>query len=85
MNRKLKLLAMALIPMSLLFAQQRVGDVPQASSPYEIHRQRAIQMNELAGHLQSLDDSRKFVEMIAAIFADDLPPQWAAGAIRDRL
>jgi hypothetical protein len=77
MKGKLKLLAMALIPMSLLFAQ--------SSSPYEIHRQRAIEMNELAGHLRSLDDSRKFVEMIAAIFADDLPPQWATGAIRDRL
>jgi len=77
MKRKLKLLAMALIPMSLLFAQ--------SSSPYEIHRQRAIEMNELAGHLRSLDDSRRFVEMIAAIFADDLPPQWATGAIRDRL
>jgi hypothetical protein len=77
MKRKLNLLAIALIPMSLLFAQ--------SSSPYEIHRQRAIEMNELAGHLRSLNDSRKFVEMIAAIFADDLPPQWARGAIRDRL
>jgi hypothetical protein len=85
MNRKLKLLAVALIPISFISAQQDIAGTAQSSSLYEIHRQRAIQMNELAGHLQSLDDSRKFVEMVAAMFADDLPPKWATSTLRDRL
>ena len=42
-------------------------------------------MNELAGHFHSLDDSRKLVELIAAMFADDLPPMWATNTLRDRL
>ena len=54
-------------------------------SANEIHRQAAIQMNELAGHIRSLSDSRRFVDMIAKMFADDLAPKWASRSIRDRV
>jgi hypothetical protein len=51
MNRKLKLLAAALIPISFVSAQQDTAGARQSSSLYEIHRQQAREMNELAGRL----------------------------------
>ena len=55
------------------------------NSAYEIHRQRAVQMNELAGKVQSPSDSRRLVDMIAEMFADELPPELATRTIRDRV
>jgi hypothetical protein len=88
MNRKLILVAASTTLISLSPAQQdRAGNPPMSTQPsnsaYQVHRQAAIQMNELAGHIRSLDDSRTFVDMIAKMFADDLPPEWATGSIRD--
>ena len=42
MNRKLKLLVAALIPISFVFAKQDTAGTSQSSTPYEIHRQRAV-------------------------------------------
>ena len=55
------------------------------NSAYEIHRQRAVQMNELAGKVQSPSDSRRLVDMIAETLADVLPPAWRTRTIRDRV
>ena len=55
------------------------------NSAYEIHRQRAVEMNELAGKVQSPSDSRRFVDMIAETLADVLPPAWGTRTIRDRV
>ena len=90
MNRKLILVAAATTLISLSPAQQDRAGNPQMSmqpsiSANEIHRQAAIQMNELAGHIRSLSDSRRFVDMIAKMFADDLAPKWASRSIRDRV
>ena len=30
-------------------------------------------------------DSRRLVDLIAEMFADELPPAWATGSIRDRV
>jgi hypothetical protein len=84
MNRILKFFA-ALMPISLIGAQYGTAGNPQMNSAYEIHRQRAVQMNELAGKVQSPADSRRLVDMIAEMFADKLPPAWATGSIRDRV
>jgi hypothetical protein len=84
MNRSLKLFA-ALMPISLLCAQHSTAGNPQMNSAYEIHRQRAVQMNELAGKIQSPGDSRRLVDMIAEMFADELPPAWGTRTIRDRV
>jgi hypothetical protein len=84
MNRILKFFA-ALMPISLICVQHGTAGNPQMNSAYEIHRQRAVQMNELAGKIQSPGDSRRLVDMIAEMFADKLPPAWATGRIRDRV
>jgi hypothetical protein len=90
MNRRLILVAASTTLISLSPAQQERAGNPRMStqpsnSAYQVHRQAAIQMNELAGHIRSLDDSRMFVDMIATVFADDLPPEWATRSIRDRV
>ncbi len=74
MNRILKLFA-ALMPISLICAQHGTAGNPQMNSAYEIHRQRAVQMNELAGKVQSPDDSRRWVDMIAEMFATICRPR----------
>lgn len=48
-------------------------------------RQQSIQLNELAGHISSMQDSRNFVDSLAAIFQDELPPSWATHDLRERL
>jgi len=57
----------------------------QASLLYEHHRQEAIRMNELAAHISSEADARAFVDAVADMFADSLPPSWITGGIRERI
>src|SRR5258708_16296490 len=57
----------------------------QASLLYEHHRQVAIRMNELAAHISSEADARAFVDAVADMFGDSLPPWWATGGIRERI
>lgn len=58
---------------------------PRKHPDYEADRQAAIRLNELAGHIHSLADARKFVDSIAAIFAHELPPEWATRSLRERI
>lgn len=57
----------------------------QASLLYERYRQEAIRMNELAAHISSEADARAFVDAVADMFADSLPPSWATRGIRERI
>jgi len=57
----------------------------QASALYERHRQAAIRMNELAARINSAADARAFVDAVADMFADSLPPAWATRGIRERI
>ena len=57
----------------------------RAQLEHERHRQAAIQLNELAGRIHSEADALAFVEGIADIFADYLPPAWAGPSIRQRV
>ncbi len=57
----------------------------QGSLLYERHRQAAIRMNELAAHINSEADARAFVDAVADMFADNLPPAWATRGIRERI
>jgi hypothetical protein len=84
MNRKFILAASALTLIFLCAAQQDSTGTRQMKA-YEAYRQSVIEMNELAGHSHSLDDSRALVDMLATTFADDLPPAWTTQGIRDRI
>ncbi len=57
----------------------------EASLRYERHREEAIRMNELAAHINSEADARVFVDAVAHMFADSLPPSWATSVIRGRI
>jgi hypothetical protein len=57
----------------------------QASLLYERYRQEAIRTNELAAHINSEAHARAFVDAVADMFADSLPPSWATRGIRERI
>ena len=57
----------------------------QTSALYERYRQAAIRMNEMAAHIKSEADARVFVDAVADMFADSLPPAWATRGIRERI
>jgi len=42
-------------------------------------------INDLAGHIQSLEDARKLVDLTADEFSKELPPRWATWSIRRRI
>jgi hypothetical protein len=79
-NRKLMLLATALLPFNFLSAQDS-----QLSSSYESHREHAVQTNELAGHIDSLNDAHKLLDMVATEFSDVIPPRWMTESLRNRI
>jgi hypothetical protein len=101
MNRKLWRFAAALLPVCFLSAQQPPQDTPQAThkgfqqpSPEfirQITEQRkrmiahATAINDLAGRIQSLDDARKLVDLVAAEFSKELPPKWVTHSLRERI
>lgn len=99
MNGKLWRFAAALLPICFLSAQQpgsqalHQPNFQQPNSETLRHfaelRQRmqahAIAINDLAGHVQTLDDARKLVNMVADEFSDELPSKWATGSIRERV
>jgi len=57
----------------------------EASLRYQRDREEAIRMNELAARINSEADARVFVDAVAHLFADSLPPSWATQGIRDRI
>jgi hypothetical protein len=57
----------------------------EASLRYERFRQQSIRVNELAAHISSEADSRAYVDAVADMFADLLPPSWATRGIRERI
>src|SRR5712692_2610642 len=69
----------SLKPEELAAAQQ------EASLRRERHRQAAIRVNELAAHISSEADARAYVDAVADMFADSLPPSWATRGIRERI
>ncbi len=57
----------------------------KAAAPYEEYRQAAVEMNGIAGKIQSPDDARRLVGMIADEFKDELPPGKAQRRICERI
>jgi len=48
-------------------------------------RAHAIAINDLAAHIQSPDDARRLVDLVAAEFSKELPPKWATRSLRNRI
>jgi hypothetical protein len=82
---KLNAAAVLLLPALFVSGQSGTGSAPQHKSAFEIHREHAVEINELAGHLNSQDDARRLVGMIADIFSDDLPHGIPIGRFLDRV
>lgn len=48
-------------------------------------QQSSIQINQLAGNIHSLNDSRAYVNAVAKEFANELPPEWTTAGLRERI
>jgi hypothetical protein len=57
----------------------------EALQKMEQMRLQSTQLNELAGRISSMQDARTFVDGLAAVFQDELPPEWATHDLRERL
>jgi hypothetical protein len=57
----------------------------QATERRQRIRAHAVAINDLAGHIQSPGDANELVDLVAAEFSKDLPPQWATRSIRNRI
>ena len=57
----------------------------EAAEAAEKHREEAIRLNDLAGHLKTESDAENLVDSIAKMFADELPPPWATRGVRLRM
>lgn len=57
----------------------------EASLRYERFRQESLRVNELAAHIGSEADARAYVDAVADMFVDSLPPSWATRGIRERI
>lgn len=82
MTKRLVLVVACTVVLALPCTAQKKPDLNAAAQRY---RQAAIQINEAAGHIHSLNDARKLVDLIANELADELPSQWATAGIRDRI
>jgi hypothetical protein len=52
---------------------------------WQHERDHAIEINDLAACIQTEDDARKLVDMVAAEFSHDLPSKWATRRMRARI
>jgi len=91
MNAKLALFATVLLPLVFLRGQQPIAQMPspealrKANELQQRERQRANEINDLAGNIQTPADARKLVDAVAAEFSPGLPAKWATRSIRARI
>jgi hypothetical protein len=57
----------------------------QIAERWQRAREHANAINDAASHIQSLDDARKLVNLVADEFSDELPPKWITHSIRERI
>jgi hypothetical protein len=81
--KTLLMLFVVLLPLSPVPTQTNADK--KAGTRIALFEERTRQINDLAGNIQSPDDAHRIVDLIAEVFADDLPPAWSTRSIRDRI
>ncbi|MBB5057367.1 hypothetical protein HDF16_002052 [Granulicella aggregans] len=87
MKRIAALLA-SLLPLSLISAQNPTSPHPDMAAQRAeatLFFQRSLEINDLASKPQSLEDSHHLIDLIAAIFAKDIPPSRLTRSLRDQI
>lgn len=87
MKRIVALLA-GLLPLSLISAKNYAGpppDIAAQQAKAALFFQRSLEINDIASKPQSLDDSRHLTDLVADMFADDLPPSWLTYSLRNQI
>lgn len=84
MQRRHFLFLAPLLP-STLFAPRLLRARGRQSPPTHNLVDETNQLNRLASNIHTLPDARRFIDAIAELFQDDLPPAWATDSFRSRL
>lgn len=84
MQRRHFLFLAPLLP-SALFAPRLLNARARQNPPANHVRDTANQIDELAQNIHTPADARRFIDFIAQLFADELPPAWATASLRSRL
>lgn len=86
MNWKQILPAFVFLPVAFASAQHPASTArDQFFRKQAQMRQRAIQFNDLAAHLNSIADAQRLVDMATAEFSEEIPPGWVTPSLRDRI
>lgn len=72
-----RLLPSTLLAPRLLRASGRQGPTPNL-------RDQTLRLNDLATSIHTVDDAHRFIDAIADLFQDNLPPAWTTASHRDR-
>lgn len=90
--KRIVALVASLLPLSLVSAknaaQNAVPNKPDMAAQMAeatLFYQRSLEINELASKPQSMEDARKMIDLIAEIFAKDLPPAWKTRSLRSQI
>lgn len=78
-------IAALVLPLSGAQRKPSAEELAKAIAAQQKERESSIQINELAGNIHSLNDSRAYVNTVAKEFADELPPTWTTAGLRERI
>ncbi|HEV2133660.1 MAG TPA: hypothetical protein VGR47_05305 [Terracidiphilus sp.] len=65
------------------FPQPSPEEMRKAAELRQQIREQAIAANQLAGHIQSLDDARKLVDMVGGDYSQGLAHKWGTRSMRE--
>lgn len=84
MQRRHFLFFAPLLPSALFAPRFLHARGRQATPPHNL-RDETNRLNELASNIHTIDDARRFIDAIAELFSDQLPPAWTTASLRSRL
>ena len=84
MQRRHFLFLAPLLP-SALFAHRLLAARTSQTAPTHTLADETLKLNDLATNIHTAADARRFIDAIAELFADELPPAWITESLRARL